>query len=107
MREMRVNSRLATSWLWKQFKHSRLWYALRRIGVLRSAVYLVIELEKMLREPLTCSVEAVDRDLKRRKDPWNYETNPTEHRRFQDQTALLDAVCKGGHFGAGLEIGCA
>jgi SAM-dependent methyltransferase len=67
----------------------------------------MLELRATLREPLTSGPRAVSRDFARNKDPWNYETNPTERRRFQDQTKLLDAVPNAGVFRAGLEIGCA
>lgn len=79
----------------ERFRHSRLLQKLRQIGV----VSLVAELRATLRDPLTSSPTAGNRDF-------SIETNPTEQRRFQDQNRLLDAIHNGGMFSTGLEIGC-
>jgi SAM-dependent methyltransferase len=90
--------RPALARLWQRFWHSRALHKLRQIGV----VSLVVELRATLNEPFTSNPKVFAKN----KDHLNYKTNPTERRRFQDQTRLLDAVRNGGMFRAGLEIGC-
>jgi len=92
---------------WCRVRSGRLWRLLRRIPFLRSGLYLSLEIFRTLREPRTSSLGMVDRDLARRCDPWNYETNPLEQARFSTQTALLDEVQGDRLFPLGLEIGCA
>jgi len=94
-------------WLWHKFRSSQLWRLLRKVGFLRSGLYLAIEVRRSLREPWASSLGTVDRDFAERNDPWRYETNPLEQARFLKQTELLDDVRKGQLFESGLEIGCA
>ncbi len=94
-------------WILSKFKYSRAWYLLRDVSVLRSTVYLGQALSASWREPFSCSPSTVDRHLSQHDDPWDYETNPTEWQRFEDQTELIDRVAQGHKFASGLEIGCA
>jgi SAM-dependent methyltransferase len=94
---------IAADRFWEKFRHSRLLHEIRQIGI----VSLVLELRATLREPVTSSPRAVSRDFAKSKDPWNYETNPIERQRFQDQTRLIDTIRNGNVFRSGLEIGCA
>jgi cyclopropane fatty-acyl-phospholipid synthase-like methyltransferase len=93
--------------LWQKFRSSQLWRLLRKVGFLRSGLYLAIEMLTTLRERRTTSLEVVDGDLARCNDPWKYETNPLEQQRFLKQTELLDEVRGDRLFQFGLEIGCA
>src|ERR1035437_208360 len=68
--------------LWNKFRSSQLWLLLRRIPLLRSGLYLAIELRQTLRERHTSSLEMIDGDFARCNDPWNYETSPLEKARF-------------------------
>lgn len=86
--------------LWDQFRSSGLWRGLRRVRVLRSSLYFLIELRRTWGRP-----PRVDSDFESGRDPWQYESNPLELDRFRRQVALLASV--GGSFGRTLEIGCA
>lgn len=94
---------LAANKLWQRFRHSRLLHKMRQMGI----VSLVVELRAALREPSSSSSKAVSRDFAKNNDPWNYETNPTEQQRFEDQTRLINIIRNGKMFRTGLEIGCA
>src|SRR5258708_7067520 len=93
--------------LWNELRPSRLWHQLRGNPVLRSGLYLVIELFRTLGEARISSVKMIDGDFKRCRDPFKYETNPLEAARFSKQTELLNEVRRDGLFEFGLEIGCA
>lgn len=93
--------------IWDRFRAGGLWRLLRRSDILRSSLYLTIELHSSWREPRRSGRVAVDRDLAQRRDPWRYETSPQELERFRNQTDMIDAECDGRHFRKGLEIGCA
>jgi SAM-dependent methyltransferase len=104
---MTFDARLRNAWNWQNLRHSRIWFLLRRVTFLRSGLYLAIELRRTLREPQTTTRAIVDRDFTTRKDPWKYESNPLESKRFLEQTAMLDSIREGQLFPSGLEIGCA
>ncbi len=86
---------------------SALWRGLKRVGFLRSGLYLCIELHRSFREPSTTKPVTIDRDFAEANDPWKYETSPLEQARFAAQTELLDQARNGKSFLAGVEIGCA
>ncbi len=89
------------------FRHSSLWRSLRRRELLRSGLYLALELRSTVREPQSCRLEVTDSAFKERRDPWCYETSAAERDRFVKQTELLDEARDGRLFDTGLEIGCA
>ena len=86
--------------LWDQFRSSGLWRGLRRVRLLRSGLYFLIELRRTWGK-----AARVDADFESGQDPWQYESNPLELDRFRRQLLLLASV--GGSFGRTLEIGCA
>jgi SAM-dependent methyltransferase len=90
-----------------RIRSSAPWRLLRRVGFLRSSLYLAIELRRSWREPGDCSPAEIGRELARERDPWNYETSPIERERFRKQSLMIDAVRAGSAFHRGLEIGCA
>ncbi len=100
-RRMRLNR------LFNEFRGSALWRALKSIALLRSSLYLAIEIGKSWREPFTMTRAVVDQYFRDHMDPWRYETSPMEQQRFSDQTAMLDEVRRDERFIRGLEIGCA
>jgi SAM-dependent methyltransferase len=79
---------------------------LRKVALLRSGVYLAVELRRTLREPRTTTPDVIDKDFAT-PDPWSYEANPSERARFSDQAAILDEARRERLFTCGLEIGCA
>lgn len=94
-------------WIWGRFQGSWLWHVLKRVSPLRSGYYLAIELRETLRTPREASLEGTDAVFIERIDPWRYETDALEQKRFALQTALLDKVREDQPFTSGLEIGCA
>jgi hypothetical protein len=77
---------LEPGWLWRKFRGSWLWQALRPNPVLRSAVYFAVELRKSFSEDDKCGVDAIDKHFLKSIDPWDYETSPMEQDRFARQT---------------------
>jgi protein-L-isoaspartate O-methyltransferase len=75
---------------------------LRRAPSLRSAMYLSIELSRLLREP--CADPAMwESQYALRDGAWRYETNPEEQRFF---ACLLELLGRAGpRFGRALEVG--
>jgi 2-polyprenyl-3-methyl-5-hydroxy-6-metoxy-1,4-benzoquinol methylase len=92
---------------WNYFRHSAGWRGLRRVRVLRSALYFAIAMRECWVERSRTHVDAVDRDFLQRLDPFSYLTNPLERERFKAQQWLLDGVRRGQRFTHGLEIGSA
>jgi 2-polyprenyl-3-methyl-5-hydroxy-6-metoxy-1,4-benzoquinol methylase len=88
-----------------RFRHSWAWQAFRRIGFLRSGVYLAIELKRLLLEPQRTNRERVDRDFRLQIDPFRYATNPIEHTRFCQQQQMLEHARGAKRFPRALEIG--
>lgn len=93
------------SGLWEAFRRSALWRGLKRSAILRSGLYLCIELRRTLVEDRLCRAATVNRDFERARDPWHYESRPPELEKSRRQEALLPGVAT--QFARGLEIGCA
>ena len=88
-------------------KGSPLWRLFRRVGFLRSSLYLSLELKRALLEARDCRPEVVDRDFLQKTDPWNYRTSPLEQRRMQRMLDVVDSAAQGTRYVSALEIGCA
>lgn len=95
------------AWAWNRFQGSWLWRVLKRVSPLRSGYYLAVELRDILRTPREASAAAFEEMFTESTDPWKYETDALEQKRFALQTALLDKVREDQPFASGLEIGCA
>ena len=93
--------------MWHECKYSRIYQLLRNVDALRSAVNFVKHIPLVLWEPLICRSNFSDRPFLRQKDPWRYETDPSERQRFDAQTELIDNVRGQILFNCGVEIGCA
>jgi SAM-dependent methyltransferase len=103
---MELEIGLGSDWPWNKLRHGRLWRLLRRVKFLRTALYLAMEVQRMLRESQTCSREVWDQVFETHTDPWKSETSPVQRERFIKQTEMLDAARDGSTFCRGLEIGC-
>ena len=79
----------------------------RKIPGLRSGWYLAHELQRMLKDTpprRRAHFEALFREA---ADPWQYESDPGERRRFEREMAMILAAQGGTAPGRALEIGCA
>ena len=93
--------------MWHECQNSHIFKFLRNVDALRSAVNLIKHIPLVLLEPLLCRASLTDQQFLKQKDPWSYQTSPSERRRFDLQTELLDSVRDQMQFNSGLEIGCA
>lgn len=80
--------------------------ALRRVGPLRSAWYLVHELAGMVGPGARPTASQLDRQFASTVDPWDYGSEP-EQERYRVALAMLDQARAGRRFSDALEIGCA
>jgi len=79
---------------------------LRRIGWLRSAVYLAIVIKREAIQDPWLSPHTFARQYEQGPDPWGYETT-AEAQRLIRTAQLLDSVAQGRRFRSAIEIGCA
>ena len=80
--------------------------ALRRVGPLRSAWYLVSEVARMTGPEGRPTSSRLDREFGERVDPWDYGREE-EQERYRAALGMLDCVRDGGRFADAIEIGCA
>jgi hypothetical protein len=78
---------------------------LRRIGWLRSAVYLAIVINREAVQDPWLSPHTFARQYEQGPDLWGYET--TEALRLIRAAQLLDSVSQGRRFRSAIEIACA
>jgi SAM-dependent methyltransferase len=79
---------------------------LRRVGWLRSGVYLAIILKRRALGVPWASPTAFEQKYASGPDGWGYET-PAGHERLARAAQLLDSVLQGRRLRRALEIGCA
>jgi O-antigen/teichoic acid export membrane protein len=80
--------------------------ALRRVGPLRSAWYLVSEVARMTGPGGRPTSSRLDREFTSKVDPWDYGREE-EQERYRAALAMLDFVRERGRFANAIEIGCA
>lgn len=82
-----------------------LWNSLRRVVLLRSSLYLLIETKRGLLDSAQSNQRLVNIAY-RKPDPWGDNTE-IGREYFARAVAMLDAERNGAGFGAALDIGCA
>jgi O-antigen/teichoic acid export membrane protein/2-polyprenyl-3-methyl-5-hydroxy-6-metoxy-1,4-benzoquinol methylase len=79
--------------------------ALRRVGPLRSAWYLALEVVRMAGPEARPTAPRLDREFAK-VDPWKYDSEP-EQERYRAALRMLDDARDGRRFSDAIEIGCA
>jgi O-antigen/teichoic acid export membrane protein/SAM-dependent methyltransferase len=86
--------------------YRRLRRALKRVGPLRSAWYLALELRRMAGPEGRPTPSRLDQEFAAKADPWDYRRE-AEQQRHRAAADMLDAARSHERFERGLEVGCA
>ncbi len=104
---MVVRATVTRSSLWSAFRGSRLWHGLRRVRFLRECVHFATDFRELLRDYWGDDPSIFEREFVTRLDPWNFDSSPSERKRFEHMRSLVLPEEAAAQWQSALEIGCA